>query len=144
MLSSSALFRLLCARLSYRRYCFASPCVCCISLQMLLERALKCQVLLKDSIACMERSSLEAAIADASSFGFGQANHVAGFDDVTAANELLARVIMCESALSSSSSTLQEADLRAAVDDAASFGYGNVNAQPPVAGVTQVEAAKVR
>jgi hypothetical protein len=92
----------------------------------------------------MERERLEAAIADALSFGFGQASQVAGFEELKATEELLKRVIACEAALGSSTASLREVEIRAAVADAASFGYGDANAQPPVAGVAVVEAAKVR
>jgi hypothetical protein len=100
--------------------------------------------LLKDSVASMQRDELRAALADAASFGFGRADGVAGEAAVAAAKALLGRVEACDAALAAATASLETSQLEAAAEDARSFGYGDADAQPPVAGVAQLAAATVR
>ena len=115
------------------------------SAKALLQRVLACQQALKSSVATMQASELEAAIADAASFGFGQESDgsdattpVAGVALVTEAKVLLDRVVKCEQALRKATASQHASQLKEALQDAKSFGYGQ---DESVAGVAEVIAA---
>jgi len=107
----------------------------------LLQRVLACQEALKKGLATMQASELEAAIADAASFGFGQDGGdppVAGVALVAEAKALLDRVVKCEEALRDATALQSALQLKEALQDAKSFGYGQ---DESVAGVAVVTAA---
>jgi hypothetical protein len=111
----------------------------------LKQRVQLCDQALCAAVACMEQKQLEKALAEADDFFWGDAGlnpNVAGVDLVATARSLNSRVTKCELLLSKALKTMGEGDLRDALDDAASFGFGNPDTTPPVAGVASVKEAR--
>jgi len=127
----------------------SQPPVCGVELVMdakaLSVRAKRCEKALLKSIASIEKDDLDAAVAEAESFGFGAPDSqppVAGVKLVAEAKALSIRAKVCEAALFAAIATIEKAELDAAILEAESFGFGKGGMYPPVAGVQLVSEAK--